>query len=658
MNYLVKRKTNYIWNDLHSPDFKINVRVSQGSALSSILSALYLTPLLYILEKCLKNLKIPISILLFIDDGLIVVQNKSLDMSNTHLFCNYNILSKLLDNFGLVIEHAKTEIFHFNRSQGIFNPPPLDLFPIGGPTLRPKDTWKYLGFIFDRKLMFHQYIDHYSNKAILTVKCMKLLRNLSQGINPIQKRQLYRCCILPIALYGFQLWFYNKAPISYHMKILDKMQRRATIWILGAFKTSPTEGIEAITGIIPIKFHLQKLVRRSQIHPFKLPSNHIIRDLMDDAPNLFKKPNPHTVSSLMSRQKNIAKDYLIDSCNKAYGIFPSFSPLNQEFTPGFCLTDNFSDRFSFNLVNKKEKDNFLVQELDEIVLRIFSSPTRVFIATDGSIKNDITTSISHLYIANHPLVKTVHHTTFITSTEVELFAIRCGINQACIKENISKIIVITDSIHAVKKIFDSKSHPFQSHTTAILSKLRHFFNKNHENSIEFWECPSRLKWRFHKDIDKDSKSFNPIPSYPCKISWDYCKKSDSDDIINQWKMTFQALYGKGKHFMDLLDNNFNTIEPAYTKGGPWLQVFSHSNWLCARATRAITNHTPIREYWLRFFPNEDFKCPCDDYSIKSRRHILYECKRFNGCWNPRRDSLNHFIMFLIFNPNAFAFADN
>jgi len=144
------------------------------------------------------------------------------------------------------------------------------------------------------------------------------------------------------------------------MKILDKMQRRATIWILGAFKTSPTEGIEAIAGIILIKFYLQKLARKSQIHPFKLPSNHIIRDLINDTPNSFKKPNPHAVSSLTSQQKNIAKGHLIDSCNKIYGIFPSFSPLSWEFTPDFCLTDNFSDHFSFNLVNKTEKDNFRV----------------------------------------------------------------------------------------------------------------------------------------------------------------------------------------------------------------------------------------------------------------------------------------------------------
>ena len=43
------------------------------------------------------------------------------------------------------------------------------------------------------------------------------------------------------------------------------MQRRATIWILEAFKTSPSEGIEAIAGIIPMKFHLQKIAKRSQI---------------------------------------------------------------------------------------------------------------------------------------------------------------------------------------------------------------------------------------------------------------------------------------------------------------------------------------------------------------------------------------------------------
>ena len=95
-------------------------------------------------------------------------------------------------------------------------------------------------------------------------------------------------------------------------------------------------------------------------------------------------------------------------------------------------------------------------------------------------------------------------------------------------------------------------------------------------------------------------------------------------------MTFQASDGKGKQFHDLVDDNLEIIELSYIKGGPWLQSFGHSNSLCARATRAITNHMLIGEYCLRFSPKEDFKCPCGYYPIKTRRHILYECMRHNG----------------------------
>ena len=35
-------------------------------------------------------------------------------------------------------------------------------------------------------------------------------------------------------------------------------------------------------------------------------------------------------------------------------------------------------------------------------------------------------------------------------------------------------------------------------------------------------------------------------------------------------MTFQALDGKGRHFLNLVDNNYEDIELSYIKGGPWL----------------------------------------------------------------------------------------
>ena len=166
-----------------------------------------------------------------------------------------------------------------------------------------------------------------------------------------------------------------------------------------------------------------------------------------------------------------------------------------------------------------------------MTIQASTSPHTVIVVSDASIMNDIATSISHIHIYDQPLVKMVHHTVFITSTEVELFTIRCGINQACNKENISKVIVITNSIHAAKKIFDTKSHPYQIHTLVILNELRQFFTRCQDNHIEFWECPSWLRWNLHKFVDKDSKSLKPIPIFLNKTSWDYCKKVDSDNII-------------------------------------------------------------------------------------------------------------------------------
>jgi len=134
------------------------------------------------------------------------------------------IISSLLTEFRLVVEHGKTIIFHFSRSHGVLNPPPLDLTSLRGGILLSKLTWLYLGFYFDQKLLFCPYIDFYINKTISTIKYMKMLSSLSRGLAPIQKRYLYICCLLSLVLYRFQLWYYNKAPLDCLLYALRKMQ--------------------------------------------------------------------------------------------------------------------------------------------------------------------------------------------------------------------------------------------------------------------------------------------------------------------------------------------------------------------------------------------------------------------------------------------------
>ena len=239
-----------------------------------------------------------------------------------------------------------------------------------------------------------------------------------------------------------------------------------------------------------------------------------------------------------------------------------------------------------------------------------------------------------------------------------MFAIRCSINQATAKFNVFKIVVVTDSIYAAKRIFNLFSHPLQIQSVALLKDLCLFFSKDSNNSIVFWECPSCLNWHLHKAVNLETKVFHPTSLFSSKTLWDYSKKVECNNIANIWKMMFQTSDSKGKQFLKLRDDDSNDIEPSHVKSSLWLQAFGQLNILCMRTMRVITNHAPIGEYKLRSFPREEFKCPCSVYPIKSRRHILHDCSRFNDYWNPRRDLLSHFLMFLKTNPNVFAFLNN
>ena len=286
--------------------------------------------------------------------------------------------------------------------------------------------------------------------------------------------------------------------------------------------------------------------------------------------------------------------------NRFNKVFSFFNPLNPEFKPGNRMINSFSNCFSFYLFSKSNNHLFKnhIQQLNNLAIESSNSPSNILVVTDASVKNSVTLSIAHIHVHNRLVIKTLHHAVNITSTEAEFFAIRCGINQATHLQNISKIIVVTDSIHVAKKIFDPSSNMLQKQAAFILNNLRNFFNHHHENTIEFWECPSKSNWKLYKIVDIKTKSFNLTLLSPNKNSWDFSKKSECDGIINKWKIMFQALNLKGRNFMDLVDSDNNFLEPTYSKDSTWLQYFSYSNMLCTRAIRAITNYAPIEEYRL------------------------------------------------------------
>ena len=305
------------------------------------------------------------------------------------------------------------------------------------------------------------------------------------------------------------------------------------IWILDTFQTLHSFGIEVIAGLIPIYLYLCKLSGRAQLRAYLLLHNYILQSLLKSRLSICNDSYCFLLDSLFPCQYKMINSLIVDIDNRFNKVFSVFDSHNKEFSPGSQIINIFPSQFSFHFSNKYSKNNLIswLHQLDNLMIISSSDFSYTLVVTDTSIKNYIATSIVHIHICNKPVIKTLHHAVNVTITEAENFAIRCAINQATSIPGISKIVVITDLLHAAQRIFDSLLYLFQIYSVFILNELRRFFLQNLNNSIEFWECPSHCNWLLHKAVNKESKQFHPISHYPCKSSWDFSKKIKYNNIL-------------------------------------------------------------------------------------------------------------------------------
>lgn len=194
---------------------------------------------------------------------------------------------------------------------------------MGNTPLIPSKIWRYLGFFFDRKLLFKKHAMCYARKAFLAMETMLTLGNLVHGLKPKHKCLLYQSCIIPIALYGICLWYYNRAQYRGIIKELTRVQCCAVIWILGAFKTTPIGAVESLAGLILIDLQIQKLVYCNHICMHMLADSHLMQRVSaseNQADNvvylpskLAKKPSPP--SSICGPTKSWSQSTLFHSTN-------------------------------------------------------------------------------------------------------------------------------------------------------------------------------------------------------------------------------------------------------------------------------------------------------------------------------------------------------
>ncbi|CAA7267352.1 unnamed protein product [Cyclocybe aegerita] len=619
--YLIGRSTIYCWNTFQSDLRSADVGVGQGSALLPVISGLFIAPVMKLFY--IKAAPLNTMLLSFVDDRTILAQSKQLDDNNVGLHA-YN--------------------------------PSLDLgyAPHTGATpLKPKTYWRYLGFYFDRGLTFHEHVRYYATKAFTTVQAMRMLGNSTRGLSPKQRRLLYSPCVVPIATYGYRLWYFDGTCNKGSMNQLKRMQRKAALWITGAFRTSPTGGLEALAGLIPIHLMLKKLATRAVYRVATLSDTHPLRSMMGEG--LLKRAAPHARSAALmtpAMQGKVKSTVMeVDKC--VHTLTESFECFAPKARPGDRLLDHYADRLHFD---ERDPTQDRRPYLDELIARARADPLTVLAATDGSVpqSNQYQAALAAIIYKGHRELDRTHYVSGrVTAPDAELNAILCAVRLAVKQANCQHIMVFTDSMGSAHRAVDPGVHSGQAFSLSVCRALQEWFEADDLCRITFIYVPSALQWDIHGVAHKYvTKLKVRVEHRKTDNSIDALRSRAAHSVLDSWGSTFQDPTYRGSEFLELQQPDGRPLQPSYLSGGPWLSTFGHSVTEFACICRCITGHVPIGAYYHRFKINEPHGCTCGA-ALQSHQHILFRCHDRYSVHDPR--FLGDIASFMKYNPTVFGF---
>ena len=228
--------------------------VRQGENLSPVLFALFLNDL----ESFLVSKKCPgidvefasddvyfylkLFVLLYADDTVIFATDEKSFQHCLNVFHEYSKLWKL------DINYDKTKILIF----GTRNDDRFD-FRIGENKISICKDFKYLGVVFTKSRSFSKAIKHNYDQA---KKAMHLLHKRIRSLNlPIDLQlQLFDHTILPIALYGCEVWAFEKA------QLIENLHNEFLRYITNSKKSTPMYMLHAELGRRPIDVTIKTLL--------------------------------------------------------------------------------------------------------------------------------------------------------------------------------------------------------------------------------------------------------------------------------------------------------------------------------------------------------------------------------------------------------------
>ena len=296
-------------NNLYTTEFTCNIGIRQGENLSSMLFAMYMNDIEsflqdqnceYVNVSSHDNLDVffQLFILLYADDTVLLATSVK---NFKKLLKAYGEYCK---NWNIEINVDKSKIMIFGRHNKRIK------FYINEFEVEVVKEFKYLGIIFTNNQRFTQTIKSNVSKGKRAIYSI-LSKAKSNGLSLSCQIHLFKVIVLPIFLYGCEVWGYE------NLAILEKAQLEFCRILLKLNKSTPKYFLLSETGLLPIHILVKNRIVKYWANIMTGKRTKVARKAVECAENHY------THSMFKSRWLKFIYDTLTENGMLHISIYPN-----------------------------------------------------------------------------------------------------------------------------------------------------------------------------------------------------------------------------------------------------------------------------------------------------------------------------------------------
>ncbi len=217
----------------------------QGSALSPFSYSFYTSRV----DSCLPD---TCSLVQYADDLAVYCANTHTERAQIYIQSAFNRLNDFFAEIGLSISEKKTELVLFSRK----HTNPEVRIDLNGAQVKISNSFRYLGVVFDRKLLWNDHVELIQQKCLKRINLLRNMAGVSWGAHPDTMLVLYKGLIRSVLDYGCIA--FDRAADTHLLK-LERIQYRSLRIALGLMQSTHVQTVEVIAGVEPLRLRISML---------------------------------------------------------------------------------------------------------------------------------------------------------------------------------------------------------------------------------------------------------------------------------------------------------------------------------------------------------------------------------------------------------------